>query len=169
VRKQAGAVIWAAAGVVGFVLFFGFYFFHAHAFSESMKSAAFWGATWRGFVIPGVYKQVAVELGRACPALALAFPAAIVAYIAWPRARYFGNTAPLLVAVLFIILGMAHPHVAGAGFLLAAMPFLLIFVSGVAADLLETSYRPLATACVWALLVTYVARTVYALIQVPAG
>jgi hypothetical protein len=169
VRKQAGAVIWVAACIVTLVLFAGFYFFHLRAFAESMKAAAFWGATWRGFVIPGVYKQVAIELGRACPALALAFPAALVAYIAWRRTRYFGNTAPLLIAILFIVLGIAHPHVAGAGFLLAAMPFLLIFVSGVAADLLETSYRPLVTACVWALLVTYVARTVYALAQVPGG
>jgi hypothetical protein len=169
VRKQAGAVIWVAACVVGFVLFFGFYFFHTHAFAESMKSASFWGATWRGFVIPGVYKQVAIELGRACPALALAFPAAVAAYIAWPRTRYFGNTAPLLVAALFIVLGIAHPHVAGAGFLLAAMPFLLLFVSGVLADLLETSSRPLVTACILALLVTYVVRTVYALVQVPPG
>ena len=55
-------------------------------------------------------------------------------YAAWPRTRYFGNTAPLLVAVLFLVLGMAHPHVAGAGFLLAAIPFLFIFVSGVLAD-----------------------------------
>lgn len=169
VRKQAGAVIWAAACVVAFALFCGVYFFHAHAFAESMKTAGFWSATWRGFVIPGVYKQVAIELGRACPALALAFPAAVVAYIAWPRTRYFGNTAPLLVAVLFIVLGIAHPHVAGGGFLLAAMPFLLLFVSGVLADLLETSYRPLVTACILALLVTYVVRTAYALAQVPPG
>ncbi|MGH9496204.1 MAG: glycosyltransferase family 39 protein [Candidatus Sulfotelmatobacter sp.] len=169
VRKQAGVVIWAAACIVTLAPFAGFYFFHLRAFAESMKNAAFWDATWRGFVIPGVYKQVAIELGRACPALALAFPAALVAYIAWRRTRYFGNSAPLLVAVLFIVLGIAHPHVAGAGFLLAAMPFLLIFVSGIAADLLETSYRPLVTACVWALLVTYVARTVYALAQVPGG
>ncbi|HEX3822065.1 MAG TPA: glycosyltransferase family 39 protein [Candidatus Sulfotelmatobacter sp.] len=169
VRKQAGAVVWAAACVVGFVLFFGAYFFHLHTFIESMKAASFWAATWRGFVIPGVYKQVAVEMGRACPALALVFPVALVVYLAWPRTRYFGNTAPLLLSALFVILGIAHPHVAGAGFLLAAMPFLLIFVAGVLADLLETSYRPLVTACVLALLLTYVARTVYALAQVPVG
>ena len=90
-------------------------------------------------------------------------------YALWPRTRYFGNTAPLLVAVLFVVLGMAHPHVAGAGFLLAAIPFLLIFVSGVLADLLETSYRPLVSACIVALLLTYVARTLFALVQVPHG
>jgi hypothetical protein len=96
-------------------------------------------------------------------------PVAIVTYAVWPRTRYFGNTAPLLVATLFVALGMAHPHVAGAGFLLAAVPFFFIFVSGVLADLLETSYRPLIMACILALLVTYIARTLLALAQVPAG
>ena len=169
VRKKAGTVIWAAACLIGFVLFVGAYFFHPHAFGESMKNAAFWAATWRGFVIPGVYKQVVIEMGRACPALALIFPFMLGVYVVWPRTRYFGNTAPLLLAVLFIVLGIAHPHVGGAGFLLASLPFLLIFVSGVMADLLETSYRPLAVASVLALLLTYVARTVYALAQVPRG
>ncbi|HVI80849.1 MAG TPA: hypothetical protein VM715_22390, partial [Candidatus Acidoferrum sp.] len=74
-----------------------------------------------------------------------------------------------LVSVLFILLGMANPHLAGAGFLLAAIPFLFIFVSGVLADLMETSYRPVVVACVVALLVTYVARTLVALAQIPRG
>ncbi len=169
VRRRAGLVIWAAACGVGFLLLFATYFFRAHAFAESMRGATFWGATWRGFTVLGVYEQVAVQMGRACPALALACPVALVTYLLWRRTRYFGNTAPLLVAALFILLGMAHPHVAGAGFLLAAIPFLFIFVSGVLADLMETSYRPLIMACVMALLITYVARTLYALAQVPAG
>ncbi len=169
VRQRAGLVIWIAACVVGLVLLFGAYFFRAHTFADSMRNAMFWGATWGGFTVPGVYRQVFMQIGRACPALALASPVALVTYALWPRTRYFGNTAPLLVAVIFILLGMAHPHVAGAGFLLAAIPFLLIFVSGVLADLMETSYRPLVTACIMALLITYVARTLYALAQVPAG
>lgn len=169
VRKRAGTVIWVAACFVAAVLLFCVYFFHGHAFLESMKGAAFWGATGQGFVLPAVYKQVAVELGRACPALALAFPFAIGVYFSSKRSRYFGNTAPLLVALLFIALGIAHPHTGGAGFLLASVPFLLLFVSGVAADLLETSYRPLVAACVLALLATYIARSVYALVQVSLG
>jgi hypothetical protein len=169
VRRQAGLVIWMAACVVGFVLLFGMYFFHAHAFVESMRRAVFWGATWRGFTVLGVYKQVAVRIGRACPALALGLPVAVVTYAAWPRTRYFGNTAPLLVAVLFLLLGMAHPHVAGAGFLLAAIPFLFLFVAGVLADLLETPYRPLVMACVVGMMAAYVIWSVVNLAQVPQG
>jgi hypothetical protein len=97
------------------------------------------------------------------------FPIAITTYIAWPRTRYFGNTAPGLVAFLFIALGMAHPHVAGAGFLLASVPFLLIFVSGILADLMETPYRQLVTATVWGLLAAYILWSLQSLTQVPHG
>jgi hypothetical protein len=169
VRRQAGLVIWIAACVVGFVLLFAMYSFHWHAFAESMRHAAFWGATSRGFTVWGVYRQVAVQIGRACPALALGLPVTLVTYVAWLRTRYFGNTAPLLVAVLFFVLGIAHPHVAGAGFLLAAIPFVFLFVSGVLADLLETSYRPLVAAGVAAMMAAYVVWSLINLAQVPQG
>jgi hypothetical protein len=64
---------------------------------------------------------------------------------------------------------MAHPDMAGAGFLLAAVPFLFVFVSGVLADLMETRYRSLAMACVLGLLAAYVVHTLLRLAQVPQG
>ncbi len=169
VRKRAALVIWIAACILGFLLLFALYFFHAHTFAQSMRHAIFWGATWRGFTVPGVYKEVAMQIARACPALVLMFPISLIVYAVWPRTRYFGNTAPLLVALLFLALGMAHPDSAAAGFLLAAILFLFLFVSGVLADLLETEYRLLIAACATVLLLTYVARTLIALSQVPQG
>jgi hypothetical protein len=169
VRRQAALAIWLAACVVGFVLLFAVYFFQAHEFAESMRHAVFWGATWRGFAVLGVYKQVAVGIGRACPALVLALPVSVVTYAVWPRTRYFGNTAPLLVAVLFFVLGIAHPHTAGAGFLLAAIPFLFIFVAGVLADLMETRYGSLVTAGIIGMMTAYAAWSLVNLVQVPHG
>jgi hypothetical protein len=169
VRRAAGFVIWLAACVVALILLFAMYFFHPRIFVDAMQYAVFWGATWRGFLVPGVYRQVAVEIGRACPALALALPVAVVTYAVWPRTRYFGNTAPLLVALLFLVLGMAHPHAGGEGFLLGAVPFLFLFVSGVVADLMETRYRSLVTACVFGMLAAYALWSVLALIRVPRG
>lgn len=169
VRQRSAFVIWIAACVLGFLLLFGMYFFHPHAFSESLRTAEFWGATWRGFTFLNVYKQVGIQIIRACPALVLGLPVTLATYAVWRRTRYFGNTAPLLMAILFILLAMAHPHIAVSGFFLAAIPFLLVFVSGVLADLLETSYRPLILACTLAMLITYVARTLLALAEVPKG
>jgi Dolichyl-phosphate-mannose-protein mannosyltransferase len=169
VRRRAGIVIWIAACVVGVFLLFGFYFFHPRVFSEGLRHAEFWGATWRGFAVLGVYKQVAVQIGRACPALILALPVALVTYVVWPRARYFGNTAPLLIAALFVALGMAHPHVAGEGFLLASVPFIFIFVAGALADLMETPQRRLVRASVLGLLVAYAAWSIVNLARVPIG
>jgi hypothetical protein len=131
IRRGAALAIWTAACVVALALLFATYFFHSHTFYEGMRHASFWGATWRSFTVLAVYRQVAFEILRACPALALLLPVAITTYFVWPRTRYFGNTAPGLVALLFIGLGMAHPDQAGAGFLLASVPFILIFVSGI--------------------------------------
>ena len=170
VRRRAGLVIWIAACGVGLLLLLAVYSFHLDSFRESLARAQFWGASWRGFTLLSVYSRLANQLFRACPALVLALPVSLVTYAVWRRTRYFGNTAPLLVAIIFILLAMAHPHVrGGGGFLLAAVPFLFVFVSGVVADLLETNYRPLVLACTLAMLVTYVARTLMALAEVPKG
>jgi hypothetical protein len=169
VRQRAGLVIWAAACALAFLLLFAAYFFRPQEFLEGLRHAEFWGATWRGFTFLSVYKQTLIEIVRSSPALVLGLPVTLFTYAVWRRTRYFGNTAPLLVAVLFVIFAMAHPHSAGSGFLLAAIPFVFLFVAGVLADLLETSYRPLVLACTLAMLVTYVVRTLLALAEVPLG
>jgi hypothetical protein len=169
VRKRAGVVIWAAACALGFLLLFATYFFRPQEFREGLLHAELWGATWRGFTFRSVYQHTLIEIVRSCPALVLGLPVALFTYAWWPRTRYFGNTAPLSVAVLFVIFAMAHPHSAGSGFLLAAIPFVFLFVAGILADLLETSYRPLVLACTLAMLITYVARTLLALAEVPLG
>jgi hypothetical protein len=169
IRRGAALVIWIAACVLAAALLFATYFFHPHTFLHAMQHASFWGATWRSFTVRGVYRQVALDIVRACPPLAALLPVTVATYILWRRTRYFGNTAPGLVALLFLGLAMAHPHVAGAGFLLASIPFILIFVSGVLADLMETPQRPLVTASVWGLVGAYVVWSVMNLAHVPNG
>ncbi len=169
IRRAAALTIWFAACLVGAVLLFTTYFFHPHAFLDGLRHASFWGATWDSFTVRAVYRHVALEILRSCPALALLLPVAVFTYVLWRRTRYFGNTAPGLIALLFIALGMAHPHLAGAGFLLASVPFIFIFVSGVLADLMETQARSLITAPVWGLLTAYILWCLLKLAQVPRG
>jgi len=168
-RRAAALAIWISSSLMALALLFAAYLFHPHAFFESLRHASFWGATWRSFTVMAVYRHVVLRMLRACPALALLLPVAIATYCVWPHTRYFGNTAPLLVAALFTALGMAHPDQAGAGFLLASVPFLLIFVSGILADLMETPFRALVTASLWALLGAYILWNLLNLAHVPPG
>jgi hypothetical protein len=169
IRRGAALVICAAACVVALAILLGIYFFHLRDFVEALRHACFWGASWRGFTVLSMYRRVVVETLRACPAFIVLLPAALIAYAGWPRTRYFGNTAPLLVGFLFAALSIAHPRDAGEGFIIASIPFLLIFVSGVLADLMETRARALITASVWALVGASILWSLWALAQVPAG
>ena len=169
VRRRAGLVIWLAACAVGLLVFLSFYFFHLHAFAASMRCADFWDLDWHGLAMLGAYKSIGAEIGRACPALALLAPVALATYAVWPRTRYFGNTAPLVVGALFVALALAHPNAVQGGFLLATVPFLFIFVAGVLADLMQTRYSRPVAACVVALLAVYILRSLIALAHVPRG
>jgi hypothetical protein len=63
--------------------------------------------------------------------------AALTVYGSWPRARYFGNTAPLLASFLIVLLvGMVPAiHMWSA---VLGLTFVFVFIGGVSADLLET-------------------------------
>ena len=70
--------------------------------------------------------------------LTIAAVGALGLYLAMRRSRYFGNTAPLIVAVLLLVLVTTGVDTETW---LWALPFLLAFVGGVFADVLETRYR----------------------------
>ena len=84
--------------------------------------------------------------------LVLLFIAALTAYGNWPRARYFGNTAPLLTAVVAVLLFSLVPAIRIWDATLG-LSFVFIFVGGLAADFLETRFRrPIAVILVACLL-----------------
>lgn len=116
--------------------------------------------------MPKAYHQVLAQLGQSTPALVVALPVAFITYLAWPRARYFGNTAPLLVVALFLVLGLGTPHYPGLGFQFMAVPFVFVFVAGIAADLLETRYHEIAVAAVSGLLVANAAWNLWELARI---
>jgi hypothetical protein len=151
-RRGAAAAIWAAACGVAFVLLFAAYLFRPGVFWQGVRHASFFPITWQAFRMPAAYGRTLAQIGQSGPALLVAIPVALVAYIIWRRSRYFGNTAPLMIAALFLVFNLGTPHYPGFGFQLMAVPFLFVFVAGIAADLLETSKRDLVLAGVWGLL-----------------
>ncbi len=151
-RRAAGFAIWATACVLALVLIYFSYGLKNGAFWQGISHANFSNFTWRAFAMRGDYLQALVRLSQCGPALVLALPPAFMAYLFWPRTRYFGNTAPLFVAVLFLLMSPALPHYPGLGFQLMAVPFLMLFVAGIAADLLESRQRSLVLTCLWTML-----------------
>src|ERR1039457_6655872 len=98
------------------------------------------------FGISVSYGNVLQTIFSSSPPLMIAMPVALIAYLGWNRTRYFGNTAPLLIAVLFLILALGAPNFPGQGFHLTMLVFLFVFVAGVFADLLETQQSLIVTA-----------------------
>jgi hypothetical protein len=137
-RKRAAAVILVSACLIAVLLLFASYFFHPALFLRGLKHSGFLDANWRAMSMPGAYKQLLKEIAGSGPVLLLLFPAALVIFLAWPRTRYFGNAAPLLMAVLFLLQRVLSPHAAGSVFSLTAVVFVFVFVSGIVSDLLET-------------------------------
>jgi hypothetical protein len=151
-RKAAVIVILTAACLIALAVLFSSYFFHPRLFCQGLVHARWLDVSWRALVVRGPYLQVAKEVAASGPVLAVLFPASLVSYILWPRSRYFGNAAPLLVVLLFLGLRVASPHQSESIFVLGAIVFLFVFVAGMLADLLETGRRELVSAVIAGLL-----------------
>ena len=147
-RKAAVAIILTAACVTALLLLLSSYFFHPGLFFQGLRHARLLDASWRSLKMPGAYLLLLKEVAESGPVLLLLAPAALAAYFGWRRTRYFGNTAPLIMAGLFLLLRLLSPHASGTVFVLTAVVFLFVFIAGIAADLLETKASEIVTAIV---------------------
>jgi hypothetical protein len=152
IRKIAVLVIWATAAAFAAVLLFAAYFAKPSLFLQGLKHARWLDFQPRAFVAAISYTHIIGELFRGSPPLVIILPAALLTYAAWKRARYFGNTAPLLMAALLLVLAVAAPAFPGQGFHLAALVFLFVFVAGIFADLVESRQGGIVTAALGGLL-----------------
>lgn len=153
VRRGAVLAIWGAACLLAVAMLAASYRFDLPLFWQGVRHAI-WLDVQPGALFAAVsYRRLLEEIIRGGPTLLLLLPAALAAFATWKRTRYFGNAAPLGIAALLLVLAMAAPAFPGEGFFLAALTFLIVFVAGVAADLLETHGRPWVTAVVAGLLI----------------
>lgn len=121
-------ILWVLGGLF---LLFASYAFRPDAFSYVFRSEA--GKLWFSFSqAPALFSNVANA------GITIAAAGALGLYCVFRRSRYFGNTTPLIVAALLLVLitpgAQSEPW-------LWALPFLLAFTGGVFADVLETQYR----------------------------
>jgi hypothetical protein len=152
-RSQVVPVI-VAASVGAMLLVFACYGFSPDAFSYVFRSAA--GFMW---VSLDPARRFFSTFGNA--GITLAALAAVVLYLGLKRSRYFGNTAPLLCAlVLFPLILTAVP---GSPWLWA-LPFLATFIGGVFADAYEGPRGRLALAAAGAIVTL---QAVFCVLRLP--
>ena len=123
--KMLPVVLMAMAGALVFV--FACYGFSPDAFGYLFRSAA--GLLW-------VSLDPAQRFFSALPnaGISVAVAAALALFLGLRKSRYFGNTAPLLCAMVLFLLVMSG---APGSPWLWALPFLLTFIGGVFADAYE--------------------------------
>jgi hypothetical protein len=123
--KMLPVVLMAMAGALVFV--FACYGFSPDAFSYLFRSAA--ALLW-------VSLDPAQRFFSALPnaGISVAVAAALALFLGLRKSRYFGNTAPLLCAMVLFLLVMSG---APGSPWLWALPFLLTFIGGVFADAYE--------------------------------
>ena len=152
VRPRALLAIWSTAISVAVVLLFAAYFFEPALLWQGLRHARWMDFEPAAFGVSVSYRRAWETIFVRNPPLMLALPVALIAYFGWKRTRYFGNTAPLLIAALVLVLGLGSPNFPGQGFDLTTAVFLFVFVAGVFADLLETRQSQLVTAGLYGLL-----------------
>jgi hypothetical protein len=136
-RRRAALGVWLAASAIGLAVFAGFNWttrgwtlgLHSlitpHASSKLLQTL--------NFVFADGYLPVNSYL------FVLLFITALTAYGSWARARYFGNTAPLITGFAVVLLFSLVPGIYLWDATLG-LTFVFLFVGGVAADLLETGF-----------------------------
>ncbi len=129
----------AISCALGLVLLWMAYFLSARALLAGLAEA------YRGRFFAAADPEWLVRAGAVGDALlqALTLPGCLLlavslgAYLGWRRARYFGNTAPLVTAALLVAWLLFQPLYLLPEIVPWVLPFSFIFVAGICTDLLE--------------------------------
>jgi hypothetical protein len=153
-RRSQILPVMMIAGLGAMLLVFACYGFSGDAFSYLFRSDA---AQLGLSIQPARHFFWSLESAG----ITLASCAALVLYLGLRKTLYFGNTVPLMVAALLLVLTTAG--VAGNP-VLWAQPFLLTFIGGVFADAYETPRGRLAVAAGGAIVVL---QAVFCVLSLP--
>ena len=165
VRPSAALVIFVCACAVGMLLLFGLYSFRPAVFWSALQSAHWIELSPAQLSSASVLNLLRLFFLSNGLGTTLLLVVSLLVFAAWKRARYFGNTAPLLTAALLVLGGLVMQHFAGFLFLFVALPFLILFMAGVSADLLETKYAVFANAIIVGVLIANAVLDIGGLVQ----
>ncbi len=162
VRPGAVLVIFGAACGVGVIFLWALYGFRPVAFAHALRSANWLEIASREYLFRGLswlWTSVFQNNGLGWPILVVV---TLVTFIAWKRTRFFGTLAPLLVTLLLFSLAV-RMHFSTTFFLFLGVPFLMLFIAGVSADLLESRYAVVFNAIIFGALIANAMIDVYGL------
>ena len=164
VRRGAVLAIFASASVTGLVLLWALYSFRPLAFGKALVNADWLEVSAQSFSWNAVGPLLATSFLQNGVGLVLLLVVSLVTFAVWKRSRFFGTAAPLLTGVLLVVLAL-RLHFAGFTFLFVALPFLVLFMAGVSADLLQSRYAVLANAVIVGVLVANAMIDIYSLLH----
>jgi hypothetical protein len=164
IRRGAVLAIFAAACAVGLALLWAIYGLRPAIFGQALAHADWLeislnNISWRAFV--SLFGWFFFQNGIG---LVLLLGISLVTFAVWKRARFFGTAAPLITGTLLACLAL-RMHFQGFAFLLMALPFLILFMAGVSADLLESRYALAANAVIGGVLIANAMIDVYGLLH----
>src|SRR5271166_293380 len=164
VRPGAALVIFAAACVTGLLLLWAVYGFRPVVLGAALRNAD-WLEISAGDPSPrsvsSLFASFFLQNGIG---LVLLLAVTLGTFAAWKRARFFGTVAPLIVGLMLVALA-ARLQLSGLIFLLAGLPFLMLFMAGVSTDLLEGRYALAANTVIGGVLVANAMIDVYGLMH----
>ncbi|MGB8889269.1 MAG: hypothetical protein WCC87_21260 [Candidatus Korobacteraceae bacterium] len=164
VRPWAALTIFAAACATGLVLLSGLYGFRPIVFAKALAHAEWLEVASPNFFQPGMSSLLRDFFLQNGLGLVVLMAVSLVTFIVWKRARFFGTAAPLLVGVLVFTFAL-RMHFSAFTFLFLALPFLLLFMAGISADLLESRYALAANAVIFGVLIANSMIDVYGLLN----
>jgi hypothetical protein len=164
-RRRAALLILFAAIVVALVLLDISYLGNLRALAGSLAHAGWLGFAPQSLTARLLARILAHFFFDAAPGALLASLVSLVAWCSSRRIRFFGNTAPLIVFLFLLAMGIFLPE-SGAGVtLFATLPFLLLFSAGVFTDLIESKLQAPALAVIFAIVAAQAAYGVAGLVR----
>jgi hypothetical protein len=142
-RRAAALVILGAGCALALAILAGVYSFHLGIMADSLARSGILRFSPGSLASPLIYSLLFLFFLRT-PGLMVLLLVATVTYAAWPRTRFFGTTAPLLVFLVLLLMATTLSAQGGVTLLIVAVPFMLMFAAGVFADLLESQMAPVA-------------------------
>jgi hypothetical protein len=164
VRPGAALAIFAAACLTGLALLLMVYSFRPAAFGMALRDADWLAVptddfSWR--TVSSLFSSFFLQNGIG---LVLLLAVTLFVFVGWKHTRFFGTAAPLIVGLMLVALA-ARAQFAGMIFLLVGLPFLMLFMAGVSADLLQSRYALAANTVVGGVLVANAMIDVYGLMH----